>query len=240
VKDNLQLHHIDGDSSNTAWENLAPICLNCHSEAHTDRKLARGLSPELIRLYNEEWREIVAQKRQPNAEQVVEKELAAEAFHEVSMVCHAWKVAWMRLAGSVLPDGGPGSYKDVWDLMADRWIPDPSEDTYRKHAVLFTTHLLEVERRFDRALTLFSDALPAEFRITLMRAHRQLALERQTYFAYPVLIKAGVVPSENEGLFFRARFTGVIDVLRRVCRDADSRRETLFKKPKKVLRRKAK
>ena len=54
-----EIHHIDGDPSNNDRSNLALVCKDHQSEAHTDHSFARNLTPDLIRLYDENWRAIV-------------------------------------------------------------------------------------------------------------------------------------------------------------------------------------
>ncbi len=57
----VQIHHImpiefGGDN---AEENLIVVCLNCHSEAHTKKDLARNLKPQTLRLYKETWLDLL-------------------------------------------------------------------------------------------------------------------------------------------------------------------------------------
>ncbi|WP_049939586.1 HNH endonuclease signature motif containing protein [Natronomonas pharaonis] len=35
VRQNIQVHHIDGDHSNNGLDNLVPLCANCHSKVHS-------------------------------------------------------------------------------------------------------------------------------------------------------------------------------------------------------------
>ena len=57
----VQIHHIfavelGGDNSE---ENLIVVCLNCHSEAHTKKEMARNLKPQTLRLYKETWLDLL-------------------------------------------------------------------------------------------------------------------------------------------------------------------------------------
>ena len=65
--------------------------------------------------------------------------------------------------------------------------------------------------------------LPHEFRAKLVRASRQLDVERTVYFSLP-----NFVQKDQENLFFYTRFVEIIRVLRDIARDADHRRETLM------------
>jgi hypothetical protein len=58
----VQIHHIipvefGGDNSE---DNLIVVCLNCHSDVHTQRDMARNLKPRTIRLYKETWLDLLA------------------------------------------------------------------------------------------------------------------------------------------------------------------------------------
>ena len=55
----VQIHHINKDSSDSSEDNLIVICLNCHSAVHTERHMAKNYSPETLRLYKTTWTELV-------------------------------------------------------------------------------------------------------------------------------------------------------------------------------------
>lgn len=226
-KNKVQIHHIDENPSNNVFDNLAVICLHCHSDSHTTGAFVRDLTSELIHLYNSSWRDIVKLRLKPHAEASEKSELASEAFLEASLDCHRWKVRFMSLSIQKLPDGRAGEFMDVWDLMAELWIPKYSEDTYRRYLTLFTEGLLEVQGRFDRLIQLFPDVLPPDFRSLLVRAHRQLETERFVYAELPALLYGKVITADGIGPFFCGRFEGVVHVLRDVSREADRRREAL-------------
>lgn len=130
----------------------------------------------------------------------------------------------MSLSIPPLPEGQPGQFRDVWDLMAELWIPKYSEETFQSYKPLFRDGLPAVQRRFDRLIQLFSDILPHDFRAKLVRASRKLEVERTVYSSLPNFVK------ENQAnAFFYGRFVEVIRVLRDIARDADERRELLMK-----------
>jgi hypothetical protein len=53
----VQIHHIDGDNSNCAEENLAVLCLDCHSRVTGDEGLGRRYSEIEVREYKRRWEE---------------------------------------------------------------------------------------------------------------------------------------------------------------------------------------
>ena len=51
----VQIHHIDGDPSNNDFDNLAPLCPNCHDQAGLKRPLSIRLTPERIKKLRDMW-----------------------------------------------------------------------------------------------------------------------------------------------------------------------------------------
>jgi len=220
----VQIHHIDGNPSHNEFANLAVICLNCHSDAHSTGAFVRNLTPELIALYNDSWRQVSAMRLLPSGSDPTKQALQSEVYLEVSLDCHSWKVQFMRLRGAAFPSGSQGEYQDVWDAMKALWLPTYTPEAYELHRPLFEVTLRVVQERIDRAALLYADVLPFDFRATLLRANRQLTVEREVYGFIPQLeaLSAG----EAEGTF-RGRFVGTIQVLTSLSREADGRRELL-------------
>src|SRR5207253_7359763 len=53
----VQTHHIDGNNSNNAYENLAVLCLDDHSRVTGDEGLGRRFSVGEVRRYKADWEE---------------------------------------------------------------------------------------------------------------------------------------------------------------------------------------
>ena len=51
----IEIHHIDGNPSNNDPANLAPVCPNCHHQAHTKGGLAAQLTPQRIEVLRDYW-----------------------------------------------------------------------------------------------------------------------------------------------------------------------------------------
>ncbi len=51
----VQVHHIDGDSSSNSIENLAVLCLDCHSIVTGDEGLGRRYSQGEVSHYKKDW-----------------------------------------------------------------------------------------------------------------------------------------------------------------------------------------
>ena len=54
---NVQLHHIDGDNANNEHENLAVVCLDCHSKVTGNEGLGRSYSTGEVSIYKAKWEE---------------------------------------------------------------------------------------------------------------------------------------------------------------------------------------
>ena len=63
VGKHVQIHHIDGDRNNNAFENLAVLCLECHNKTQLKGGFAKQLTPKLVTEYNNNWRDRVRARR---------------------------------------------------------------------------------------------------------------------------------------------------------------------------------
>ena len=59
----IQIHHIDDDPSNNVTSNLSVLCFECHGDTQTTGGFGRQLDAEQVRLYRDDWHNIVAEKR---------------------------------------------------------------------------------------------------------------------------------------------------------------------------------
>jgi hypothetical protein len=59
----VQLHHIDGDPTNSVAENLAVLCFDCHRETQIHGGFDRKLDAAQVRLYKSDWNRRVEAQR---------------------------------------------------------------------------------------------------------------------------------------------------------------------------------
>ena len=57
------IHHIDGNSSNSNFDNLALLCFDCHNEASTTGNLRKKLSPKTILKFRQHHYQVVQNQR---------------------------------------------------------------------------------------------------------------------------------------------------------------------------------
>jgi len=63
----LQIAHLDHDRTNSASENLVPLCLRHHDEYDSISRHTKALQPLELRHYRDEWFFVAAQLYQPSA-----------------------------------------------------------------------------------------------------------------------------------------------------------------------------
>lgn len=59
----VQLHHIDGNPRNNSADNIAVLCLDCHSKVTGPRGLGKSYRPGELRRYNRAWERQVQERR---------------------------------------------------------------------------------------------------------------------------------------------------------------------------------
>ena len=59
----MQLHHIDGDHSNSVADNLAVLCLECHYQTQVSGGFSRHLDAAQVRHHRTDWLERVRRRR---------------------------------------------------------------------------------------------------------------------------------------------------------------------------------
>lgn len=132
----------------------------------------------------------------------------------------------MGLRGPNVPSTDGLQIQDVWDLIKP-WIPDYTEEEYRHYLPLFRDGIKTVQHDFDRAMHLFPDVLGPEFRVFLVRKHRNLETQRWAYLSLPQILRHPGIDPDFGSKACKSDFEGVMDILCSVCREADRRRELL-------------
>jgi hypothetical protein len=66
----VQIHHIDGNNSNRKPDNLAVVCLDCHSRVTGKRGLGKSYRPGEIRRYKRSWEMHVEDSRKIHRPQI--------------------------------------------------------------------------------------------------------------------------------------------------------------------------
>lgn len=81
----VQIHHINEDPSCNKIENLILLCLQCHDEVHTKRKLGRALTKKCLEKYRDEWYRRVEDIRNTVDQIIINSKLPIESYIKSSV-----------------------------------------------------------------------------------------------------------------------------------------------------------
>lgn len=224
----VQIHHIDENPAHNDFANLAAVCPNCHTDIHARGGFVRGLSPDLVRLYNDSWRAIVQLRLLPSEDPSSQREYLAEVYLEVSLECHRWKNQYMVRYPNQFMNGPGGQYRDIWDKMITEAVHPYSVAEWERYRALFENGMPYLQLRLDRIVTLYDSVLPADFKLYLLRIGRELTSIRFSYLHLPDFLameRPESVPAPDPDAVFRLRFVEALTPLRELAREADRRRE---------------
>ncbi|MFA4824825.1 MAG: HNH endonuclease signature motif containing protein [Methanoregula sp.] len=85
----VQIHHIDENPDNHEIKNLAVLCLECHNKTQIHGGFARKLDSDQIKLYRDNWHNLIAQQRSINSKTpVVNNELISNKIDEIDKITY--------------------------------------------------------------------------------------------------------------------------------------------------------
>jgi hypothetical protein len=218
----VQIHHIDGDPSNNDFDNLAVICFDCHSDAHSKVAFARNLSSDIIRLYNQSWREIVAVHLSPHGSSGTLREYTQEVLLDINLITYEWKNAYLSLHPQGWADRGGRHFKDVWEMMAS----DPHEYSlaeWQRYVPIFDGVVIYIIDRLERVLMVHSQVISIDVKILVLRTARELKTARASYLTFLTTVPFVDNPTE----FLEIEFKEIIRALSYLADFTDQRRKAL-------------
>jgi hypothetical protein len=97
----FEIHHIDGDNSNTVESNLAVLCVSDHDNHHqpgkyTHKIFCKDLRPEVLLRYKNRWEDFVNEAKKENPEII-----ATLNFFGFEDSIHSMKLVLQRKDGSI-------------------------------------------------------------------------------------------------------------------------------------------
>ena len=222
-----EIHHIDDDPSNNDFSNLAVVCKDHHSEAHTNYAFARNLTADVIRIYNKSWREIVRARLSPVGDKTQLIEYEQQVLLEISLAPHIWKGHYMCLHPEPFRFTGPSSAepgRDIWDMMAEIAEHRYSHNEWKKYHSLFDAAITTVTERLQDLVVAHGDVVPVPIKLAVLRTTSQLVFERSVYLQIPQLI---IISPGGEDSTFHGRFLAVTKILAALARAVDQQRSEL-------------
>lgn len=218
-----EIHHIDCDPSNNDFSNLALICKDCQSDAHTNQAFARNLTPDLIRRYNDSWREVVKAKLTIGVEPGKLLEYQQQVLLDISIPPHRWKGHYMELyPGHFLNTSNPDI--DVWQKLSLQAKHKYTNEEWTKYITLFDNAINKAISGFDRLLMCHGSVIPNEVKLLIIRTCSQLECERSVYLQLPAIINF----YEDKDNAFDIRFKEVIRVLSHIDYTVEQKRKSLI------------
>ena len=178
----VEIHHIDEDPSNNEFSNLAVVCNDCQSDAHTKHAFARNLTPQLITLYNESWRSLVSDRLKRSIDDA-KKALQYRALHDIWGLANVFlQQLWSTAAanGHEWTDHEqlPERYRRTLNLSY-------SQENWAAYLPLFADRIPVLLAKCDRFHTLYQDVLSYTQRNELMYFVTTLESERHQYLGIP-------------------------------------------------------
>jgi hypothetical protein len=187
-----EVHHIDGDPSNNDFANLAVVCKDHQSEAHTDHAFASNLTSDLVRIYNESWRATVRAKLSLSGDEALNIEYQQEVVLHIGLAPHGWKNHYMDLYPGHFHHSGYDSAQrggDVWDMLSEVAEHRYSIDEWNKYMSLFDDAINRVQFRLDSILSSHGDVVPVSLKLAVLRTNSQLEVNRGVYLRLPQIIR---------------------------------------------------
>lgn len=221
---NVEIHHIDGDPSHNSLDNLAVLCKDCHSDAHTTQAFSRNLTPPLLRKYNESWREIVRIRIKPGGEEAEMLEYRSQVLLEIAFLAHRWLNRLLDLYPGNFSDEYALNSGDRWSYVAENIQITYSDAEWERYRPLFDSQSVSTVNRLEAILPPYGDALLPRMKLKMLRTAEGLRNERAGYLFIPRLIKD---ESVDANLFFRRRFSDSLFLLSQLGTMADDERKAL-------------
>ncbi len=149
----VQIHHVDENPSNNASDNLAPLCPNCHNQAHSKGITTVNLTAARIKTLRDRWYQYCERRRDgsnisPNAMLKLKNFVRA-----VGLAQYGWAKTFSAV---------DSAYKDMTrDAIIDHVFATSNRDdlvTYLetvKHMYQVSSHNEDVERRFTDVCSAF-------------------------------------------------------------------------------------
>ncbi len=216
-----QIAHIDNDSSNDAFDNLAFLCFDHHDEAHIEGGLARNLTPGIVRLYNESWREIVKGKLLPHSDVRIQREYQQEVMLEISLTCQQWIDIYLLHVPQafilIL-----GNRENQWNILTKNCSHPYSEETWKEFLPMANQDAEVIAKRLENILLIHPEAIPTQIKILQLRVLRRLKDFPVRY----MLLVAAVSLSENDQTH-RINFCSVFEALGLLDKEACKVKEAL-------------
>jgi len=87
----VQLHHIDGDPSNNDIDNIAAVCPNCHTQAHSKSTLTVNLTAPRLKILRDRWYSYCENRRETSGVSASALLRLKNLVNALGYADHSWK-----------------------------------------------------------------------------------------------------------------------------------------------------
>ncbi|MDP4078528.1 HNH endonuclease signature motif containing protein [Acidovorax sp. A1169] len=228
----VEIHHLDANPANNSRDNLAVLCKDCHSDAHTTQAFARNLTPGIVRKYNESWLAVVALRVLPGGKAGDELEYAAQILLDIHLAPYAWRNAYIDLYPGGFETQDHRVHTEPWGYLLDEARHDFSAEEWQRYLPLFKVRTPKVIEEMENTVRTYGDALSARMKLQVARCCRSINMEAIGYLYIPQLLRED--PSHADNFMYR-RFVDTLSALKAVSELADVELKAIRPKPSGVI-----
>lgn len=105
----VQLHHIDGNPSNNDIDNIAPLCPNCHGQAHSKSMLTTNLTAARLKVLRDRWYSYCENRKEGSGISANALLKLKNLIHSLGSADHSWK----KMFSTVDPNYADMSREDI-------------------------------------------------------------------------------------------------------------------------------
>ena len=188
--------------------------LTCYSHRHW--MFIRTSALALIGLFIGLWQAV------PHRATKAEIALAHEAYTQLNLACHYWKLDYWETFPELYVPGG--NYKSVWEKIREQPLPTYDAASVARARRLFVERINDVRQRIQDQLAANSAILSAEVKATAQATRQQLETERTSY---EILVRGSGLTPGDQARVFKGLFIGTTYTLEKLDAATDAARAAL-------------
>jgi len=220
----VEIHHIDSNPVNNVIENLATLCKDCHSDAHTTHAFARNLTPLLLDKYNQSWREIVRVRTNPGGMAGDDIEYRIQVLFHLWFEAAQWKLRYTDKLWEKGEFPERARHGDDLAFLLNEVAHSYTKEEWEYYERLFDYFSPKVADKLEQILSSYGDALSSRVKLSVLNTCSKLRGERIAFLNVPRIIQQ--VPDQKD-LMFDRRFKDTLQALALLSKLVDHERIAL-------------
>ena len=185
----VQIHHVDGNPANNEINNLIVLCLDCHSQAHSNIAFARNLTPKVLQKYRENWHNIILARRSLPENEAERKEYHLTVIGSLRHIACSFEGGFINFhpKRNLLTNPAPypeGSSDYSEALVAFANDMEYSKILYEAYFPLYKDYIPSINNRFMQFFSAFGDVVPNKIKSSTINCINQVDLYRHSYLNF--------------------------------------------------------